>query len=69
MVNWKFWKKDKDDKKTESYNVNREVKDVVIHVAEGLSDTKVISIAAWNKNDAFELFKQVKNELEGHRKK
>jgi len=64
MVKWRFWKKDKKDEKIETYNLNREVKDVVVHVAEGLSDTRVISISAWNKKDAYELFKKVRDELE-----
>jgi len=41
----------------------RNVNDVVISVTEGLSETRTISVTNWNPEQAFDLFKKVRDEL------
>ena len=43
--------------------INRNVNDVLISVTEGLSETRTISVTNWNPEAAFNLFKQVRDEL------
>ena len=52
--------------KNEVYD--RKVGDVTISVAEGLDNTKAITVTGWNEEDAFNLFKRVRKELKAAKK-
>lgn len=47
----------------ENQIITRNIKDITISVAEGLSNTRQITISNWNPEIAFKLWKQVRDEL------
>lgn len=64
----KFWKKTKAEpevKKTESQtnNVNRQVEDVRISYARGMSDTFGLEVTGWNSKEAMDTFKEALAEV------
>lgn len=69
MVDLKFWKRAKKEKKDEvqrsmTTSMSESHGDVKITVAKGLSGTSVIEVTSWNPDSCLDLYRKVKVETD-----